>query len=236
MGIILCIPYFHSVVAGRGIISSVIATGVLGFITTILFLFCIPDLDTFFALDAPQPFVQVYALALGKGPSVFMTIVAVIGLMMVGILSWAHTLTRKLTDYHAPPQNTSIAVVASSRLVFAVARDGVFPLSGWIGRVTSDGQPRNAVTVMFVFAAALLCTIIPSAVAFTSLISAGAVPTIAAYGLIALLRFTQTPHSFKSSHFYLGRWARPMYVSTVLFNGLVFAVRLCIFYNPARPR
>lgn len=230
------IPYFHSVVAGRGIISSAIATGVLGFITTILFLFCIPDLDTFFALDAPQPFVQVYALALGKGPSVFMTIVAVIGLMMVGILSWAHTLTRKLTDYHAPPQNTSIAVVASSRLVFAVARDGVFPLSGWIGRVTSDGQPRNAVTVMFVFAAALLCTIIPSAVAFTSLISAGAVPTIAAYGLIALLRFTQTPHSFKSSHFYLGRWARPMYVSTVLFNGLVFAVRLCIFYNPARPR
>ena len=221
---------FHSVVAGRGIISSAIATGVLGFITTILFLFCIPDLDTFFALDAPQPFVQVYALALGKGPSVFMTIVAVIGLMMVRCASFhGLILTRKLTCYHATSQNTSIAVVASSRLVFAVARDGVFPLSGWIGHVTSDGQPKNAVTVMFVFAAALLCTIIPSAVAFTSLISAGAVPTIAAYGLIALLRFTQTPHSFKSSHFYLGRWARPMYLSTVLFNGLIFAVRLFIF-------
>ncbi|KAF8263194.1 amino acid permease-domain-containing protein [Lactarius quietus] len=199
-----------SVVAGRGIISSAIATGVLGFITTILFLFCIPDLDTFFALDAPQPFVQVYALALGKGPSIFMTIIAVLGLMM----------------------NTSIAVVAASRLVFAVARDGVLPLSGWIGSVTSDGQPRNAVTVMFVFAAALLCTILPSAVAFTSLVSAGGVPTIAAYGLIALLRLTQTPHSFKSSRFYLGRWARPMYLSTVLFNGLVFAVMISPFYFP----
>jgi translation initiation factor 5B len=213
---------FHSIVAGRGIISSTIATGVLGFITTILFLFCIPDLDTFFALDAPQPFVQVYALAFGKGPSIFMTIIAVLGLMMVRILSWAHSYSKT----HAPPQNTSIAVVASSRLVFAVARDGVLPLSGWIGRVTPDGQPKNAVTVMFVFAAALLCTILPSAVAFTSLVSAGGVPTIAAYGLIALLRLTQTPHSFKSSHFYLGRWARPMYLSTVLFNGLVFAVRL----------
>ena len=63
-----------------------IATGVLGFLTTILFLFCIPDLDTFFALDAPQPFVQLYALALGKGPSVFMTIIAVIGLIMVRAL------------------------------------------------------------------------------------------------------------------------------------------------------
>ncbi len=77
---------------------------------------------------------------------------------------------------------------------------------------------------MFVFAAVLLCIILPSQVAFTSLISASGVPTIAAYGLIVLLRLTQTPHAFKSSHFYLGRWARPMYLSTVLFNGLVFAV------------
>jgi len=75
----------NSVVAGRGIITSAIATGVLGFITTILFLFCIPDLNTFFALDAPQPFVQLYALALGKGPSIFMTIIAVIGLIMVRV-------------------------------------------------------------------------------------------------------------------------------------------------------
>jgi translation initiation factor 5B len=116
-------------------------------------------------------------------------------------------------------------VVASSRLLFAVARDGVLPLSHWIGRVDDNRQPRNAVTVMFVFAAVLLFSIIPSQVAFTSLISAGGVPTIAAYALIAALRFTCTPHAFKTSHFYLGRWAKPMYLATVLFNLLVFAVR-----------
>jgi amino acid transporter len=116
-------------------------------------------------------------------------------------------------------------VVASSRLLFAVARDGVFPLSSWIGRVDGNRQPRNAVTVMFVFAAVLLFSIIPSQVAFTSLISAGGVPTIAAYALIAALRLTCTPHAFKTSYFYLGRWAKPMYLATVLFNGLVFAVR-----------
>ncbi|TFY77862.1 hypothetical protein EWM64_g6149 [Hericium alpestre] len=114
-----------SVTAGRGILFSAIATGVLGFITTILFLFCTPDLDTLFALDAPQPFVQLYALALGKGPSIFMTVIAVLGLMM----------------------NTSIAIVAASRLIFAVARDGVLPFSWWIGRVDEQGQPKNAVTV-----------------------------------------------------------------------------------------
>ncbi|KZT20635.1 hypothetical protein NEOLEDRAFT_1151208 [Neolentinus lepideus HHB14362 ss-1] len=199
-----------SVVAARGILSSAFATGVLGFATTILFLFCIPDLDSVFALDAPQPFVQIYALALGKGPSIFMTILAIIGLVL----------------------NTSVAVVAASRLVFAVARDGVLPLSSWIGQVTPDGQPRNAVTVMFVFGAAILCTILPSQVAFTSLVSAGGVPTTAAYGLIALLRLTMTPDGFKGSKYRLGRWAKPCYLAAVLFNGLIVAVQLSPFSFP----
>ena len=76
----------YSVVAGKGILMSAIATGLLGFVTAILFLFCTPDLDTVFALDAPQPFVQIYALALGKGGSIFMTVIAVIGLIMVYLI------------------------------------------------------------------------------------------------------------------------------------------------------
>ena len=72
-----------SVVAARGILSSAIATGIFGFCTAILFLFCTPDLDTLFSLEAPQPFVQIYAMALGKGGSVAMTIIAVLGLIMV---------------------------------------------------------------------------------------------------------------------------------------------------------
>ncbi|KAF8131166.1 hypothetical protein EV363DRAFT_1584023 [Boletus edulis] len=195
-----------SVIAAKGILMSAIATGVLGFITTILFLFCTPDLNTVFSLNAPQPFVQIYALALGKKASVFMTILAVLGLIM----------------------NTTVAIVASSRLVFAVARDGVLPLSGWIGQVDVQGQPRNAVTVIFVFAAAMLCTILPSQVAFTSLVSAGAVPTIAAYGLIALLRLVMTPDRFQSSRFRLGKYAKPFYVCAAAFNALVFAVRVLL--------
>lgn len=77
---------------------------------------------------------------------------------------------------------------------------------------------------MFVFGAVLLCTILPSQVAFTSLVSAGGVPTIAAYGLIGLLRLTMTPNSFKNSYFYLGKLRLPFYLATALFNGLVFAV------------
>nr|GAT54735.1 gamma-aminobutyric acid transporter [Mycena chlorophos] len=199
-----------NVVAAKGIFTSAAATAFFGFITAILFLFCTPDLDTLFALEAPQPFVQIYALALGKGPSIFMTFIAVIGLIL----------------------NTSVAIVAASRLVFAVARDGVLPLSSWISRVDDARQPRNAVTVIFIFAALLLCTILPSQVAFTSLVSAGGVPTIAAYGLIALLRLTMTPNGFTNSKYHLGRLARPFYASAVFFNAVVFAVMISPFYFP----
>lgn len=125
--------------------------------------------------------------------------------------------------------------MAASRLVFAVARDGVLPFSSWIGQVTPDGSPRNAVTVMFLFGAALLCTILPSQVAFTSLVSAGGVPTIAAYALIALLRLTMTPNRFKSSFYYLGRFAKPFYLCAALFNLLVFSVMVSPFMFPVTP-
>jgi len=86
--------------------------------------------------------------------------------------------------------------------------------------------------VIYVFGAVILCTILPSQVAFTSLVSAGAIPTIAAYGLIPLLRFTMTPNHFQSSHFRLGRFAKPFYVCAVLFNGLVFSVMISPFFFP----
>jgi translation initiation factor 5B len=198
------------IVAGKGILTSALATGVLGFVTAILFLFCTPDLDTLFSLQAPQPFVLLYALALGRKASIFMTIIAVLGLII----------------------NTSVAIVAASRLVFAVARDGVLPMSHWIGQVDAQGQPKNAVTVIYVFGATILCAILPSQVAFFSLVSAGGVPTIAAYGLIALLRFTMTPDNFKSSHFYLGRWRKPFYFVSIFWNALIVAVMISPLFFP----
>lgn len=199
-----------SKVAARGIVTSAFATGGCGLAATILFLFCVPDNETWFALYAPQPFVQIYAMALGKGGAVFMTILAALGLIM----------------------NTSIAIVAASRLIFAVARDGVLPFSGWISQVTPDGRPKNAVTVMAIFGSLILCTILPSNVAFTSLISAGGVPTIAAYALIAFCRFFFTPGKFTHTKFGLGKFAKPFYLIAFVWCCVVFAVDIAPFSYP----
>lgn len=99
-----------------------------------------------FSLDAPQPFVVLYSLALGKGGQLVMVIIAVLGLWL----------------------NTVVCIIAASRLVFAIARDGVLPGSSWIGKVQENGQPKNAVLFTGAVAGILLLTILPSPVAFTS--------------------------------------------------------------------
>lgn len=209
-----------SITAARGIWWSAFASAVIGFPLVILFLFCLPDLNLLYSYGAPQPFVEIYAHALGRGPHVFMNVICIIGLIF----------------------NTTIAGVASSRLIWAVARDGALPFAGWISRVSDKKEPRNAIIVMHVVAALLLCTILPSAVAFDSLISAAAVPTITAYALVAFGRAFITPHSFKHAKFNLGRWSRPftiialfwnLYLAGVLFSPLVFPATAANFnYSP----
>lgn len=162
---------------------------------------CSPDLDTLLSIGAPQPFVIIYELALGRAGQIVMTVVATVGLFI----------------------NTSIAITAASRLIYGISQDGILPGSTWIGKVDENGQPRNAVIfigivsifllmsnsksiinlIFFYFffpqlfllpiflkvSSILLCTILPSSVAFTSLVSAGAVPTIAACKLISFFPF-----------------------------------------------
>lgn len=228
-----------SITAARGIFSSAVASGVLGFPIVILFLFCTPNLDTLYSFGAPQPFVNLYALTLGQGGQVFMVIICILGLVLV-CTYWPCTLSCniKLTTL----QNTTVAGVASSRLIWAVARDGVLPFSGWISKVSGNKEPRNAVTVMLTVAALLLCTILPSPVAFTSLVSAAGVPTITGYALICFGRVFLTPHEFKHARWSLGKWSRPMafvamiwnlYLAGILFSPIEWPVTAGTFnYSP----
>ena len=122
-------------------------------------------------------------------------------------------------------QATSVLIHTASRIVFAIARDGALPLSDWLANVSPDGLPRNAVTAVFTLSAILLCTILPSMVAFTSILSAATVQLIASYGLIALLRLTMTPNAFQDSKFHLGRAHKLMYAVSMVMNAIFFVVR-----------
>jgi amino acid transporter len=74
-----------SITAARGIFYSAAASCILGFPIVILFLFCMPSLDTLYGFSSPQPFVGLYALALGNGGQVFMVIICILGLVFVSL-------------------------------------------------------------------------------------------------------------------------------------------------------
>ena len=103
----------------------------------------------------------------------------------------------------------------------------MLPYSEWTSRVV-NGQPRNAVLVVWGVAALITCTILPSSVAFSSLVSAAAVPSAAAYGLICLGRLFLTPNTFPKPAWSLGALSKPFQVIAVIWNAWVVAV----LYSP----
>lgn len=190
--------------AAKGIFWATVVSALCGFPIVLVFLFCMPPIETFYNTGAPQPFINMYALALGSHAHVVATIVAMIGAIL----------------------NTSISIVAVSRLVFAIARDSVFPFSHVLRKVSKDKQPHNAVIFITIIAALLLCTQLPSQVAFSSLTSTSAAGSIAAYGLLGFGRAFVTRKTFQPSFWDLGRFGFLMAVVTFLWNGFAFAV-LC---------
>ncbi|KAJ5621559.1 hypothetical protein N7528_006342 [Penicillium herquei] len=190
--------------AAKGVFWATVASAVCGFPIIILFLFCMPSIDVFYDTSAPQPFINMYALALGPRAHVVMTIISMIGAIL----------------------NTSISLVAASRLVFAVARDGIFPFSHVLARVSKSKQPHNAVIFISTIAALLLCTQLASQVAFSSLISTSAAGSIAAYGLVGLGRTFVTRKSFQPGIWNLGKFGVAAAVITFMWNGFAFSI-LC---------
>ncbi len=190
--------------AAKGVFWATVASSLCGFPIILVFLFCMPPIETFYDTTAPQPFINMYALALGPHSHVVATIIAMIGAVL----------------------NTSISMVAVSRLVFAIARDSVFPFSEKLCRVSKSKQPHNAVIFIGCISALLLCTQLPSQVAFLSLTSTSAAGSIAAYGLVGFGRAFITNKTFQPSFFALGKFGVLFAIITFIWNGFAFAV-LC---------
>ena len=197
--------------AAQGVFWATVASAICGFPIILVFLFCMPSIETFYDTSAPQPFINMYALALGPHAHVVATIVAMIGAIL----------------------NTSISMVAVSRLVFAIARDSVFPYSEMLCRVSRSKQPHNAVIFIAAIAALLLCTQLPSQVAFASLTSTSAAGSIAAYGLVGFGRAFITRKSFKPSFWDMGKFGVLFAIITFIWNGFSFAVLCAPQYSDA---
>lgn len=85
-------------------------------------------------------------------------------------------------------------------------------------------------------AAILLCAILPSSYAFTSLISVAGVPTVAAYALIPILRLIFTRGQFAHAKWSCGRWSTPFCVIAAVWNIILLAVLLSPYTADITPQ
>ncbi|KAK4057897.1 hypothetical protein OIO90_001116 [Microbotryomycetes sp. JL221] len=199
-----------SLAAARGVFWSAATTAVLGFPLLLLLLFASPDIEMLYELAAPQPLVLLFQNAVGTGGQIVLTVISIIGLMT----------------------NMTLCIVSASRLVNAIARDGILPGSAWIAKADKNGQPRNAVIFIWIVGSILLCSILGSTVAFTSLISISGVPTIAAYALIPVLRLIFTRGHFKFAKWSLGRFSTLACVVAAVWNLFICSVMFSPYIWP----
>jgi translation initiation factor 5B len=117
--------------------------------------------EYFLLIVSTQPFVLVYAQAVGKAggdaannrrPDIHRGRIS----LAFGLMTSSIHYTRRMQ------------VFSASRLIFVMARNSVLPMSNWITQVNSAGQPRNAITIVYLLVATILCAMLPSQVAFFS--------------------------------------------------------------------
>ncbi|KAM0788912.1 hypothetical protein ACM66B_002991 [Microbotryomycetes sp. NB124-2] len=199
-----------SLAAARGVFWSAATTAVFGFPLLLVLLFCSPDIESLYELAAPQPLVLLFQNAVGTGGQLVLTIISIVGLLT----------------------NMSLCVVSASRLVNAIARDGILPGSSWIAKSDKNGQPRNAVIFIWVVGSILLCSILGSTVAFQSLISISGVPTIASYALIPILRLVFTRGRFTNGKWSNGRFSTLFCIISAIWNLFICCVMFSPYYFP----
>lgn len=76
--------YFR-VVAARSVFASGVSIGLCQFLSVILYLFCAPRNEVIATLHAPQPFILIYDLSIGRGGATFMAVLSTLNQIFVRI-------------------------------------------------------------------------------------------------------------------------------------------------------
>ena len=173
-----CIAEVCSMYQSKSIFGQALWSCILSFPLIVLFLFCQPSshVDPNLSGSIVTMYVQVFGLN---------TQSSVIGLSALLFIF-----------------NTVVAMLASSRLLFTLARDGIFHHS--LAALNSNGQPWKAILLCYIGAFVMLITTLMSTAAYTSIISASVICILLSYGTILFGRIWLTKKIFRPLGWLLG--------------------------------
>ena len=189
-----------SVSSSRGLIYTTVASALTGLLYILGFLYSIPtEVGIFTSLKTYSTAIpSLFAVATGNKVGLILTNVLVANLFVAGMSSFTVT----------------------TRIAFALARDGAFPGSTHLRRVHQGTKsPIGSVALVLVCDSLLLllplCTMSGpaanyGAVAFNAVTSICAIGYQISYCIPILLRCTVAAKTFEKSAFDLGRWSLPV--------------------------
>ncbi len=171
-------------IAPKGIVSSIVASVIVGFVFIVIMTAAIPDLAA--VSSAPYPLAAIMSFYLGESATKIFLIVAMIAVFSCSM----------------------VCMTAGSRVIFAMSRDERFPASPLFRRISSHHVPKAAIFLM----AAIGIFFTFMADSATSLYGAATV-LAALYYLITVIGFAiKAPKLPKTDTFSLGRWHWPIVV------------------------
>lgn len=181
----------------KAMVATVIINTLAGLLFLIPIVFVLPDLKFLANLASAQPVPPIIKVAVGSSGGAFALLVPI---MVLGILCGVGCIT------------------ASSRCIWAFARDGAMPGSGWLTRVnTRLGVPINAMTMSMIIHLLLGLIYFGSVAAFNAFSGVGVLTLNASYATPVAINVLTGRKQVKGAAFPLGAFG---YVANIVAIGM----------------
>ncbi|EON67913.1 hypothetical protein W97_07410 [Coniosporium apollinis CBS 100218] len=191
---------------------AVLVSGLVGWMLTITFCFCLTDMDAIIKSPTGLPVAQIFLNAGGRTGGMVMWFFVILVQFFTGCS----------------------AMLGNARMAYAFARDEAFPFSGFwskINRIT--GTPVNAVWLVVVFCSCLDLIGIGSTSTIVSIFNVTAPALDLSYvAVIFAHRVYEHRVQFIEGPYTLGKWSKP--VNAVAITWVVF-ISVVLFFPPVRP-
>jgi amino acid permease (GABA permease) len=186
----------------RGIVMSIVVSLVAGWILLIGLTFAIQDYDGAVGSATGVPPAQIFIDATGAVTGKFLLLICIGAQLFCGMAS----------------------VTANSRMIYAFARDGAIPGSGFWHKINKRTQtPTNAVWLGAGGALVLALPYLWSTTAYAAVTSIATVGLYVAYVIPVFLRVRQGD-DFERGPWHLGRWSKPVGIIATAWVVVIFVL------------
>ncbi|CAF3741753.1 unnamed protein product [Rotaria sordida] len=199
--------------APKGIVGTCLCSAIVGITYLLSLLFAIPNVATFIKENnnnnsSINLAVATYQLAVPRRGALALTILLALNLHFGGMA----------------------VITVSSRIGFAMARDGVFPFSHYLRYIFEPTKtPLANVFLVFLIDSVLLLLQLVSTTAFTAIIAITTLGYQISYLIPILLRCTIARHTFPVGEFNLGRFGIPI----AIISSIWLSITSIIMFFPA---